>query len=89
MEEPLKPKLKACPFCGGEAAYGKVTYPQSAADEHGWSQRQFHSVNCIYCGSSNQGIIGHRTQEEAAQHWNTRTVIESQRDLVEDVKGAG
>lgn len=64
--------LMPCPFCGGEAALGSVRYTEKTAKENGWHQTEFHSVNCIRCGVSNQGLVGHRDQETAAMRWNTR-----------------
>lgn len=71
-EEMEKLSLKPCPFCGGEAAYNKVTYSDGMVEEQGWSQSTFHGVNCIHCGANNKGLIGHRTTDDAARHWNIR-----------------
>ena len=67
-----KSELKPCPFCGGEAAFGTTKYCKSTVKEQGWDQSTFHSVNCIICGTSNRGLVGHDTQESAARAWNRR-----------------
>jgi hypothetical protein len=68
-------KLLPCPFCGGEAsAGGHVRY--SPTNEATWTDGtnvdEAFFVNCIKCGVTNMGIIGHRTPEDAAIQWNTR-----------------
>lgn len=65
--------LERCPFCGGEAAFGKTTYSSKTIREQHWGQDTFHSVNCISCGTSNRGLVGYRTTAEAAAHWNKRS----------------
>jgi hypothetical protein len=72
MTELQKLSLKPCPFCGGEASYNTVTYSESMVEEQEWSQAKFHGVNCIHCGVSNLGLVGHRTTDDAARHWNVR-----------------
>ena len=68
--------LERCPFCNGEAAFGKTTYSRKTIREQHWGQDTFHSVNCISCGTSNRGLVGYRTQDEAAAHWNKRSNVE-------------
>jgi len=65
-------KLLPCPFCGGEAAFGTVSYSSSTVREQNWGQYTFHKINCILCGSTNLGLVGFRTAEDAAAHWNKR-----------------
>ena len=49
-------KLKPCPFCGGMNLY--------------YGKERFYSVGCIDCGGK---VVGaYRTEEEAADAWNTR-----------------
>lgn len=64
--------LLPCPFCGGEAAFGTVRYGDATVKEQRWEQDTFHLVNCVLCGADNQGVIGHRTQDAAAERWNRR-----------------
>lgn len=68
--------LYRCPFCGGEAAFGKTTYSSQTIREQNWGQDTFHSVSCISCGACNRGLVGYRTQDEAAAHWNRRSNAE-------------
>ena len=65
-------ELKACPFCGGEAAPNQTTYSAKTCQENWWSQDTFYGVNCVLCGSNNVGLRGYDTPEIAAAHWNTR-----------------
>jgi Zn ribbon nucleic-acid-binding protein len=64
--------LLPCPFCGGEAAHGTVTYDSASARKQWWTQETFFSVNCVVCGVNNRGLVGHRTRQEAAVAWNRR-----------------
>ncbi|MFZ2524443.1 MAG: Lar family restriction alleviation protein [Candidatus Ferrigenium altingense] len=64
--------LEACPFCGGEAAYAWIEYSERHVKEQGWKQRIFDFVSCVSCGVSNKGLVGFKTKEQAAKHWNTR-----------------
>lgn len=68
-------ELKPCPFCGGEAsADGQVKY--HGKHDAFWSDRKritkAHYVNCMKCGISNRGLLGHRTQAAAIAAWNRR-----------------
>ena len=55
-----KNKLLRCPFCGGEAHVTcSPDYPQ------------YRVVSCISCGLQAQWY--HDDEEEAIEHWNTRT----------------
>lgn len=65
--------LKPCPFCGGEAAPGTIRYHDKTVREQEWGQDTFHKINCIVCGANNLGIVGFRTPELAAAHWNRRS----------------
>jgi len=65
-----KPKLKECPFCGGEASVHYCSY--SDADNYG-------SYDRVYCttydcqGSSLREPYSHQATEDAAvKRWNTR-----------------
>jgi hypothetical protein len=64
--------LRPCPFCGGKAAFGTVTYGEKTVAYQHWDQDTFHKINCIICGTDNCGLVGHRTQSDAAEHWNKR-----------------
>lgn len=49
-------KLKPCPFCGGRNLY--------------YAEGRFYAVECVDCGGK---VVGtYRTEEEAAEAWNTR-----------------
>lgn len=65
-------ELKPCPFCGGDAAPGTITYSKMMVQDQGWNQDTFHKVNCIQCGANNLGLIGFTTEMEAIKAWNTR-----------------
>ncbi len=64
--------LKACPFCGGEAAFATVRYSSVTMAEQEWEQDMFHYVSCVACGACNRGLVGHRNQFLAAVRWNSR-----------------
>ena len=66
------PELIDCPFCGGEAAHGKVTYPKDSSVARLNGQRIFYYISCVLCGASNQGLAGYKSAPEAAYTWNTR-----------------
>ncbi len=65
--------LERCPFCGGAAAFGTVTYQAKSEIARMNGQTVFHSVNCIECGSSNRGLIGYLSASDASEHWNKRS----------------
>lgn len=65
-------ELKPCPMCNGEAALNKVEYSRDSDIAKANGQRVFHGVNCIVCGLNNRGIVGHKTEKEAAERWNRR-----------------
>ncbi|MFA5324254.1 MAG: Lar family restriction alleviation protein [Smithella sp.] len=60
-----------CPFCGGQASHGtqrisdKQTIKLNGTDT-------FYFINCVVCGADNQGILGHKTIQQAEDHWNKR-----------------
>jgi len=64
--------LLPCPFCGGEAAHGTITYSDKTVKYQKWDQSVFYKVNCIICGANNLGLVGHITPEKAAENWNKR-----------------
>jgi len=75
-------ELKPCPFCGRDAsAEGKVNYKNSLkkkSERNAWWADgtpidMAYFCNCMSCGASNQGLLGHRTKAEAIEQWNTRT----------------
>ncbi|WP_454915016.1 hypothetical protein [Xanthobacter sediminis] len=74
LDAPRRNKLglAPCPFCGGDAAFGTISYSPGVVKEQGWSQDTFHSVNCVRCGTNNGGVVGYPTQADAARHWNRR-----------------
>lgn len=65
------PDLKPCPFCGGEAGFGRVTY----SDQPG---KTFYHVSCMTCHARVADIGGTSfdTKEEAVAHWNRRADYE-------------
>jgi hypothetical protein len=63
-------KIANCPFCGGEGNTGTVRYSPNSEIAQLNKQNVFHFVSCAHCGSSNQGLIGHHTPDEAIAHWN-------------------
>lgn len=68
-------KLKACPWCGGEAsATGVIRYSKSheAWWQDGTQIREAYFVNCMKCGVTNQGLCGHQTPDIAITRWNER-----------------
>ena len=70
-------KLLQCPFCGGEAALGKCTMTRDRNMNGDKGTFTGHFVNCIMCGSSNQGVSeGWRSPEEGAAHWNKRVQVQ-------------
>lgn len=71
-DEMKESKLLPCPFCGGEASLGTVTYDKRSEIVRLNKQQTFYGVNCIECGATTFGIIGSKTEEEAKQRWNTR-----------------
>lgn len=78
----MSKQLKPCPFCGGEAsAEGRLTFADTYkawwGENRGKDNRMRESFycNCIRCGSSNQGLHGHRTRDLAIMAWNTRTCV--------------
>lgn len=66
-------KLLNCPFCGGEASDAiSKAYREVGGERE--ELRTTYFVNCVRCGSSNQGLVGHSTPELAREHWNRRAV---------------
>lgn len=70
-----KAQLLPCPFCGGAPAHGTVRYANSTVREQDWTQDTFHFINCTSCGSSNVGMVGKKTPDDAALAWNRRTPL--------------
>ena len=68
-------KILACPFCGGDVSTtGKIKYCDShtAWWKDGTRVLEAYFCNCMSCGITNQGLLGHQTQQLAIQHWNKR-----------------
>lgn len=58
-----KDELLPCPFCGGEAAYGKTL-----------GDPAHHFVNCVDCLASTNRLTGcGDSKENAMESWNNRT----------------
>lgn len=58
-------KLKPCPFCGGEAAHGKITI----ITPH--SRQKIINVVLCQCGGMMIGL----SEEDAAKEWNRRAPV--------------
>lgn len=72
----MVPELLPCPFCGGAASPdGVVRYGDRHAEEQGWKQSEFYYCNCMHCGVSNKGIVGHNTRDDAVAAWNRRSPV--------------
>lgn len=67
-EHPLLP----CPFCGGEASFGRIEYGEDSEQARLNGQSEFYFVNCMFCGADNCGIVGKKSPQLAAAHWNGR-----------------
>lgn len=68
-------RLLPCPFCDGSAhPDGVVRYSNDheAWFKDGTRATEAFFVNCIRCGVSNKGLIGHQTRDDAIAAWNTR-----------------
>ena len=59
-----EPKLKPCPFCGGEAVMHEM-----ATDD--W---------CVWCLECLCGMYGFNTEQEAIETWNKRVPQEENQD---------
>ncbi len=65
--------LEPCPLCGGKASFGTLKYgPGNAELIELNGQDTFYSVNCQHCPGQVQGIIGHKSKDDAAKAWNKR-----------------
>ena len=68
--------LLACPFCGGRAS-GTGTIKYAKTHEAWWKDgtriTEAHFCNCMRCGVTNKGLLGHQTPALAVEHWNTRS----------------
>lgn len=70
--------LTPCPFCGGEASSShRITYSpgHQAWFADGSQVLEAYAVNCIRCGVSNIGLLGHQTPAKAIEAWNTRAAM--------------
>jgi Lar family restriction alleviation protein len=75
----MSAELLPCPFCGGEpSANGSIRYHRSheAWFADGTQILEAFYVNCISCGISNRGLLGHQTREKAIAAWNRRSDAE-------------
>jgi hypothetical protein len=79
MSDPEQtPALKACPFCGGEAAPNTVTFSGCMVREQDLPQATMHSVNCMQCSADIRGAMhGWTTLIDAAHAWNRRAPSEA------------
>ena len=83
--------LKPCPFCGGEAHFGKTSYSKPLEDtvwhDDGAPVTEAHFVSCVSCTASNRNSLagGCRTQERAAESWNTRQAEAKVEGLPKDI----
>lgn len=70
--------LKPCPFCGGEASdTGVIRYDHKheAFFKDGTRITEAFFCNCISCGVTNRGMLGHQTREKAITAWNRRSEL--------------
>jgi hypothetical protein len=67
-----KETLLPCPFCDGACSFGTVRYSDKTIRVQKWTQDTFHFVSCEMCGTKNLGLVGFRSPELAAAHWNKR-----------------
>ena len=85
--------LKPCPFCGGEAHFGKTSYSKPLEDtvwhDDGAPVTEAHFVSCVSCTASNRNSLagGCRTQERAAESWNTRQAEAKVEGLLREARG--
>lgn len=67
--------LLACPFCGGEASSSGVVRYQPK-HQAWWKDKtritKAYFCNCLSCGTTNKGLLGHQSPALAVKHWNTR-----------------
>lgn len=77
----MSEELRPCPRCGGKAAIGTIRYEASYAKSEGWDQNEFYYVNCtgFGCGLKNRGMVGKKSPEAAAEHWNHRPIEDALR----------
>ena len=64
--------LLPCPFCGGQAAFSTIKYPEKSDTAKLNGQDTFYGISCVICGGSSLGLIGSWTKETAAERWNKR-----------------
>lgn len=57
-------ELKPCPFCGGEAAFDRISAPQS--------ELLGMRIYCTACGAGLRTKQGYDPTDAAVQAWNTR-----------------
>ena len=74
--------ISACPFCGGDATVGTVTYQEGSMVARANGRCLFFFVSCAWCGSSNQGLVGKASQDEAVIHWNRRSRPRSKDEML-------
>jgi len=71
-------ELKPCPLGHDEASFGTITYSKNDKTSQLNGQFVWHFVNCGACSWTKKLLHGHKTREDAAKHWNTRTAPSSE-----------
>lgn len=74
------PDLKPCWHCGGEASPDGYVFYSKPCTETRWEDgspiTEAFFCNCPKCGVTNMTSgMGHRTRQQAIDHWNTRTTL--------------
>ena len=83
MTDSNAPKLKPCPFCGGQAEYYKQ-WP-GGVGASGMEDPEY-LIECVICRATNR--YPYATKEHAADRWNRRADAIDVEKLREVIRGA-